>query len=351
MLCLETGQINFKMFAVASFNSVGCTFLDWSLHYLSGQKNFYHTRSKTWIPLVSDPVSGSNAHAHLKNHPRGLERTKTCVELLNTISGVTSFYPTPLTLKESAASIGIDFNNTTSQQDFEKIFSKRKQDFVDTINYIADQKIDLVYVDVAPECVLYFIEPRTHENTVTKDPDGSTLYTKEQIKTDFQDLFFNDSVNAWANQKLTSKWDERERLALCSRPFDFYPADIVLQTPHLRLDARSLWINGEATMKKSLAHLKFDLDTSKLESWQQIYKKWQQPQLDSLEFMFNCQRIVNSIVNNHWLEIDLTFEQEVVIQHCLIYHHGLNLKTWMLEKFPNNTQELHKLLEPNIHVL
>jgi hypothetical protein len=104
-------------------------------------------------------------------------------------------------------------------------------------------------------------------------------------------------------------------------------------------------------MKKSLAHLKFDLDTSKLESWQQIYKKWQQPQLDSLEFMFNCQRIVNSIVNNHWLEIDLTFEQEVVIQHCLIYHHGLNLKTWMLEKFPNNTQELHKLLEPNIHVL
>ena len=33
----------------------------------------------------------------------------------------------------------------------------------------------------------------------------------------------------------------------------------------------------------------------------------------------------------------------------LIYKYGLNLKTWQLEKFPNNTKQLHELLEENIH--
>jgi hypothetical protein len=70
-----------------------------------------------------------------------------------------------------------------------------------------------------------------------------------------------------------------------------------------------------------------------------------------LQFEYNYKHIVESIVNNWSYPIDLTFDQEIVIQHCLIYHYGLNLKTWQLEKFPNNTQDLHKLLEPNIHPL
>jgi len=76
---------------------------------------------------------------------------------------------------------------------------------------------------------------------------------------------------------------------------------------------------------------------------------WQKKQLDLLDFCYNQPHIVDAIVNNLYYEIDLTFDQEIIIQHCLIYQHGLNLKTWQLEKFPNNTQDLHKLLEPNIH--
>ena len=48
--------------------------------------------------------------------------------------------------------------------------------------------------------------------------------------------------------------------------------------------------------------------------------------------------VFDAIVHNWYYEIDnLTFEQEVIIQHCLIYQHGLNLKTRQLEKFPSNT--------------
>ena len=41
--------------------------------------------------------------------------------------------------------------------------------------------------------------------------------------------------------------------------------------------------------------------------------------------------------------------QEAIVQHILIYKYNLNLKNWQLKKFPDNTQDLHKLLETNIH--
>ena len=47
---------------------------------------------------------------------------------------------------------------------------------------------------------------------------------------------------------------------------------------------------------------------------------------------------------------DLDVIQEAFIQRELIYKHNLNLKTFQLEKFIN-TQQLHNLLEPNIHPL
>ena len=47
----------------------------------------------------------------------------------------------------------------------------------------------------------------------------------------------------------------------------------------------------------------------------------------------------------------LTLKQESIIQHCLIYWHNLNLKTWGLTHFPNNARLLHQLLEPNIHTV
>ena len=319
------------------------------LHVNGGQKDFYSIKNHSWAPLSSNPVSENNAHGHIKNHPRGLENTKQCVELLKSISGITSFYPTTLTLKESADSVGMVLNHHTSSQDFKKIVAKKKQDFVNTISYIASQPIDLIYVDTTSESALYFIESRAKEGTVIKNPDGRMLYSKEQIAKDHQELFFKDSVAVWAQQNLTSIWDERERLALCTRPFDFDSVDIALKSPHLLVDSRSLWVNGEKVVTQSLDYLGLCLDHSRLVSWQQIYKKWQQPQLRHLEFVFNYRHIVNAIINNLWLEIDLTFEQEVVIQHCLIYNHGLNLKTWQLEKFPKNTQLLHQLLEPNIH--
>jgi len=38
-----------------------------------------------------------------------------------------------------------------------------------------------------------------------------------------------------------------------------------------------------------------------------------------------------------------------MMQHALIYKHGLTLKGWGLENFPDDTKDLHQLLEPNVY--
>ena len=92
------------------------------------------------------------------------------------------------------------------------------------------------------------------------------------------------------------------------------------------------------------------MDPQRFNQWLPIYQQWASRQLKILDFCHEVSHIIDSIVNNWDYQLgDLSFEQEVVIQHYLIYKHNLNLKTWQLEKFPSNTKDLHKLLETNTH--
>ena len=171
------------------------------------------------------------------------------------------------------------------------------------------------------------------------------------LKNEHREIFFKESNQTWTELGLTNRWDIRERMSLDSRPFNTDFPDININCQHLWINSLDLWTRTEYTLTKIMKYLELDIMPNRLEKWLPVCKKWQEKQLKILDFAYNYQHIINSIVNNIYYEIDLTFEQEVVIQHCLIYQHNLNLKTWQLEKFPNNTQELHKLLEPNCHIL
>lgn len=336
------------MFAVTSSKSIGCTFFDWSLHYLSGQTEFYSARKKSVIPLVSNPLNGVNAHGHLKNHPRGLRSTKSYLDQLLQHQGNTSLYPTGLSLTEAARDLGVSFPNLQHKSDLQSILTYINNDYHEALECIIDATIPLIYVDVTPDVALYFITPRTRDAIITKTPDG-TLYSIDEIQTAYQQAFFSESIQQWNDLGLTSRWDERERLALCLRPFELGLTEFKTNKPHLKFNCKSWWADSERVILQSLDFLQLKLDNSRLQSWRDVHRTWHELQFDSLNFVFTYKDIVDSIVNGHWMYIDLTFEQEVIIQHCLIYQHGLNLKTWQLEKFPNNTVDLHKLLESNIH--
>ena len=150
-----------------------------------------------------------------------------------------------------------------------------------------------------------------------------------------------------------SVWDKREFIALVIRPFDsdritnYHQFDF----DHFALSAPDLWLNLGHSIHDVLNYCDLDLDCNLYDSWKPVYYQWQQLHLDRLKFCWYFDTIVDNIVSGRHMDLsrfNLDIVREAAIQHVLIYKHNLNLKTWQLEKF-ENTQQLHKLLEPNTH--
>jgi hypothetical protein len=335
-----------SVYCIASWQGVGCTFFDWTIHFLSGQENFYRADQREWIPLCQDPVTNVNAHAHKKNHPAGLNDTVHQLKhlLSQPQNQLYSTYPHPMRPLEAASHLGVPADKTSSQDDCQKILQLQKKDYCQILEQSYDLGAKVIYVDTGTFASFYFTRSRFLEkSSPTQDEYDSLIDEQQQI-------FFQNSINTWNQIDCRKIWDIRERQALDSRPFDKHvPPDNNFELPHLWIDCRELWTRGENVALRMLTFLELELVPERLQIWREIYAKWQTIQLKHLEFDFVYQHIVDSIVNNWYYEIDLAFWQEVVVQHCLIYQYNLNLKTWQLEKFPNNTQDLHKLLEPNIH--
>ena len=337
--------MNKAKICIASQYSVGCTFLDWSIHFLSGQINFFNTKHGI-IPLSDNPLSKINAHGHLKNHPSGLEETQQVIEILQKHHGLTSYYPSYCRANQVADLLNIDWKRMSSNQ------WKTIQNYqIDNYNQILHNSYNncekIIFISLNKNLSVYATTQRAFERMLFEDRTANSV---EEIRNSYDDIFFKDTKK-WKDLNLTNTWDVRERRALASNLLKYNIEQVDLKFEHYWLDSQNLWYNGDREVQKIMSWLGLSIDPLRYNSWILIYRDWQKLQIDLLQFEYNYKHIVESIVNNWSYPIDLTFDQEIVIQHCLIYHHGLNLKTWQLEKFPNNTQELHKLLEPNIHPL
>lgn len=340
-----------NLFCVTSYNSVGCTFIDWSVYFLSNQSQHYNVKSNSWLPVSPNPLTELNAHGHDRNHPQGYDTTKSFIEHIETLTSdrLHSIYPWALVPGAAAAYLNLPPESISNTDILKRINQFKKDDYHEILNLCREKQIKTVFVQSDPVSILYFQKRRVLAHLLL---DYKTTATSEQqLNDEFQTVFFNKSLTDWQDNGLTKIWDVRERLALDTRPFDQDLINFVpdLQHPHLWINSFDLWTRTPDVLEKIMKFLELPIDHEKFNQWLPICSKWQKIQLDILEFCFNQEHIVNAIINNWHYEIDLTFDQEVVVQHCLIYQHGLNLKTWQLEKFPKNTKDLHKLLEPNIH--
>lgn len=336
-------------FCVSSARSVGCTFLDWSIHFLSRQHYFYHVISKAWIPLSQNPLSKINAHGHKKNHPSGADLNLKFINSFNDTSkgDLFSVYPFKMHVDNMCDKLGYQLSDMQTPDIWKKINQEMDLDYQKIFNdcHVHDTKI--IFLGSNPDVCLYGLKIRSLDRMFTKPiPAKSTV----ELTEEFQNLFFKSSIDSWKELGLTKIWDIRERMALDIRPFDIDP-DPGLLMPHLHIDSRDWWIRGPMVIQKVFKFLSLTVDQERMQQWLPIYYQWQKIQTDALEFVYYIDHIINAIVNNIYFEIDLSFEEETVVQHCLLYKHNLNLKTWQLTKFPNNTQDLYKLLEPNIHTV
>ena len=327
--------------SITSIPSVGATFVDWSIQFLSGQTKHYYAKDNCWIDLVDNPVVNDNAHNYKKNHPDGINQT---IEILENFSqqkdGLFTFYPTAT--KYNTAYKQLTQCNETQlmdyiRDDFQKIFE------------LCSQKTKLIFIDSSPEISLYHIRMRRLGNLLFKEGQNGDA---EELQQEVDNYFFKDSFDHFNSN---NKWDIRERRALNLRPYNVSIGSISdikinFSLPHLWIDSRSLWTLGDVTLKKIMNYIGLSIDPERFKQWLPVYQQWARRQLEILDFCHELPHIIDSIVNNWDYQLgDLLFEQEVAIQHFLIYKHNLNLKTWQLEKFPTNTKDLHKLLETNIH--
>lgn len=338
---------------VTSPRPVGCTFLEWSLYHLSGQQQYFHADQHEWAPLVADPLNTgavANAHAHKKNHPMGLDATKNCINALQSqhTDRLRSFYPYALDTDVALAklNIAVDQLNNTEVQD--QVNQYLIDEYVSTVNHCLNQQIPVIYVHTDSAVIGYFWHTRTLDRMMLSNDVPNSLEEKHQ---EFQQTFFSNSLASWQAQGLTEIWDQRERMALDMRPFNIkHLWHIGFAQPHVHINCQDLWSNTEDVIVDTMRLLKIKTQSSQLQSWQHINKKWQHIQYSNLKFYRELDHIVTSVVQGWHYELStLELWQEAIIQHCLIYKHNLNLKTWQLSNFPTNTKDLHCLLEENIH--
>lgn len=339
-----------NVFCITSTHSLGCTFFDWSIHFLSGQTHFFNYLQQEWIPLCQNPLGNDNAHNHKKNHPAGYNETrKVLLNFFNQSNNdLYSCYPTFLHFDVALTNLGINTADCENPAHWNRVLNYVREDFDSTFTFCDENNVKFIFVNVDPNYSLYFLNVRSLEK---KQFDSGIPKDSSELQEDFQKAFFSTSVRRWKEFNLDSIWDHRERLALDMRPFEFKQNYLPnLTRPHLWLTSSELWFQGPTTIKRILNYLNLTLDTDRWHRWLPIYYKWQEIQLDFLAFDFKFDHIIESIIKNWYYNLgELSFYQEVAIQHALIYRHNLNLKTWQLEKFPSNTQDLHKLLESNIH--
>jgi hypothetical protein len=299
-----------KVVTILSEGTVGATFLDWSLHYLAGHNSIYSGKGAEFgrRQLSSNPLTHNNAHGHVKNHAEGFNNTIDTMRVLESINTSNFHSMYSYFLLGSTPEILLDHENLWNTL---CAYSKHTIFLVLPNN----NKFQL-YADL--------VESRTTSGSAP--------------------VFQVDS----------NTWDQRETMALNKRPFIGVKYNLDLSKPHIYINPMDLFNTFDTSVCDILNTLGIDINLNRIDNWKLVYIQWKKIHYFRMQWVFYFDQIMDYIINDYSMDLtrfDLDINQEATIQHVLIYKYGLNLKTWGLEKFPNNTQQLHKLLEENIHTI
>lgn len=335
-----SGNSTKPMILILADPLIGGTFLTWSLHYLAGHDEVYSVREQKWRPLVEDPVGDTNAHRFNPNQADRLEEIQHFLDNFAVVNpkGFHSLY----------------FHNFTLDfRDQKEYFTSFHQATADAIAGIIDEfESVIVLTNTHPMYNIAYEERSLH----SKFSDHSQMNSsgKEQ-RENFIDYFYTDSLEKWKSLNLNDVWDQREFLALNMRPLRSISIkeNVDLRRTHYNLNSFDLYCTFPSTVTQLFEYLGIAIEQNRLAQWRTVYDKWRMIHQPRMIFSWYLPEIITYIINGFDMDLDrfnLDIMQEACIQHFLIYNHGLNLKTWQLEKF-HNTRQLHNLLEPNSHFL
>ena len=330
---------------VTGTHHVGISFLDWSLHWLAGSSQVFHAQ-QGWQALTPNPMTMVNAHGHARNHVSGLTSTQlTLSTLCATPAPFHTIYPVNSSVDTIATELGYDHTVRHQSDTWQYLLDLCDQEYAAIWQHCADNNCKCVFVATHPDNQIY------HALSLDRAQHAIKFHTQAVPDTflKIHEVFFASKL-----EDTMTTWDRRELLALNLQlnPEKLGHEHLDFEVPHIWINCRELWYHGSELMPRLMQDLDLPLELNRVQHWQEVYAQWQKMNYQYLAFQYELEHIIESIVNNWYYPLPkLSFLQEVIIQHLLIYKHGLNIKNWQLEHFPDNTQKLHQLLEINHHQL
>lgn len=320
------------MIVVLTDPAVGGTFLTWSLHFLAGHNDFFSVQSKSNVPITVTPLTESNAHNFIPNQPDTIDKFNYCLESLSNAK-TDSFYT-------------LYFHNFS---DCDHLNTGTTATAINTVKNISNK---IIYLSLDKKNALYQCKYKSRVLRINKKTKKRYQNFDEQHNDWCNDYFFKDK-QVWNNLKLTDQWDHREFLALAVNPYNIIKMSDVnaFDFEHYYIDSFDFYNNVNCLIDNLFDYIDIKIDPIRKSEWINVYHKWQQLHTSRVQFVYYFDTIIDYILNGKYFDLkrlNLDILQEAAIQHHMIYNHNLNFKTWQLEKF-DNTQQLHLLLEPNIH--
>ena len=365
-----------KRIAIAAVGPVGPVFLEWSIYFLSNQ-NFYFHYTDDILPVVSNPLQNAqitfkdvpvledhakkyltglvNAHNHKKNLCYGSAELALLLDKVDQQADIGNIIWHQMLELISSTVKKLNILPDQISDNIKLIKSARDKDWSDSVDQCLDRGYKVIHISIPQTIPLYFINSRRPDldGFLTNQIDNSN--DTDTINENFNRVFFTDN-SGWPNN-CSRIWDKRERDALNSRPFDSSwrsNIDPIFNKTkkHYHINCLTYWFNGESEILKIMEYLELSIDPDRYTQWRSIYAEWQKIHTKFLDFTFKIDDIIAGIINNWDYEIGpMTYNEETVIQHLILYKHNLNFNTWQLTKFPTNTKDLHKLLIPCVHKL
>ena len=186
-----------------------------------------------------------------------------------------------------------------------------------------------------------FLRSNISETNWQHDFNAVTKYCKYYWPNFFDNAhIFENNLKNWH--------DIREGIAFMIRPYDF-PVLGNNSANTYDCQIEDLLMNGEDEIQKIFHFLGLELHESNLEHWCKMHGIWKDALYHYVHFCNDIELIIECILQNKSYNLEkyqMNVLKEGVLLHLLMFRHELNL-TKSIEKFPNNTQDIYRLLGKN----
>lgn len=315
-----------------SYGQLGCTFLNWSVHYLSGDTRTWYEEEKSWIRVIENPLTNNDSHGFKKNHPVTITDWKKIIDIFSSYdrNNNFSFYGSTLVPHHVSPSVGTDKKRTM-------------ENYHEAISYSLDKKIKLIYLGT--EYSAYNLVDRSQFSMSWDKAVRNKIYMKN-IKEFFETVPNIESLTGTIGKA-------RDFLSLSMGNIKA-PLDQEIIKDHsshknfLFVNCHELLTNEKECLKGLFNFLNLKIDSSRMDNWIGVHSKWKKNLVPLLNFYKDLPTILSSIINgvSHPLEqYRLDIFTEAVIQYELMKKHNDRLLISQLDQFPDDTKKLTPFLK------